>query len=77
MEGSHSPFGFIWQIASQTGWSVHRILWRVPYAMLLLMMSDAPRYLTADELKRREMKMKGQSLFGFFQTMLNDEHEHE
>jgi hypothetical protein len=72
MEGSHSPFGFIWQVASQTGWSVHRILWRVPYTMLLLMMSDAPRYLTADELKRMKRKGEGQTLFGFFQTMLND-----
>ena len=25
-EGSHSPFGFIWQIASATGWSVDYIL---------------------------------------------------
>jgi hypothetical protein len=70
MEGSHSPFGFIWQTAAQTGWSVHRILWRTPYAMLLMMMSDAPRYLTADELKRK--KREGQTLLGFFQTMLNN-----
>lgn len=26
MEGSHSLFGFIWQIAAATGWSVHYIL---------------------------------------------------
>jgi hypothetical protein len=71
MEGSHSPFGFIWQIAAQTGWSVHRILWRTPYAALLLMMSDAPRYITAEELKRKKQQQTG-GLLGFFQTMLND-----
>jgi len=44
MEGSHSPFGMIWQIASATGWSVHYILWKVPYPTLLLMMQDAPHW---------------------------------
>jgi hypothetical protein len=71
MEGSHSPFGFIWQIATQTGWSVHRILWRTPYATLLLMMSDAPHYVTAEELKKGQNKSAG-GVLGFFQTMLQD-----
>ena len=30
-EGSHSPFGFVWQIASATGWSVDYILNKVNY----------------------------------------------
>jgi hypothetical protein len=67
MEGSHSPFGFVWQVATQTGWSVHRIMWRTPYAMLLMMMSDAPHYLTADELKKRQANSNG---LGIFQTLL-------
>ncbi|MDR0836422.1 MAG: hypothetical protein LBN11_07595 [Tannerella sp.] len=80
MEGSHSPLGFIWQIASQTGWSVRHILWEVPYAVLLMMMNDAPHYITADELKRQKRKMvtagkpvKKQSALEFFQTRLNNE----
>jgi len=76
MEGSHSPFGFVWQIASQTGWSVHYILWKVPYSTLLLMMADAPRYVSAEELKRqktRDMRQKTkQGVLGFFQTRLNN-----
>ena len=76
MEGSHSPFGFVWQIASQTGWSVHYILWKVPYSTLLLMMADAPRYVTAEELKRKakgeRRKAKVQNTLGFFQTRLNN-----
>ena len=81
MEGSHSPFGFVWQIASQTGWSVHHILWKVPYPTLLMMMVDAPRYVSGEELKRnarskrqkaKGREVKGQNAFGFFQTRLNN-----
>jgi len=73
MEGSHSPFGFIWQTASQTGWSIRYILWKVPYPALLMMMTDAPRYLSAEELKRKKRKTaKGKNALGFFQTRLSD-----
>lgn len=44
-EGSHSPFGFVWQIADATGWSVRYILYGVSYQMLIMMLSDAPRYV--------------------------------
>jgi len=44
-EGSHSPFGFVWQIASATGWSVDYILNGVNYQTLIMMLSDAPRYV--------------------------------
>ena len=44
-EGSHSPFGFIWNIASATGWTVEYILEKVNYQTLILMLSDAPRYV--------------------------------
>jgi hypothetical protein len=81
MEASHSPFGFIWQIASQTGWSVHRILWQIPYPALLMMICDAPRHVSADELKRRKRKQgkpvsskkEGMGALDFFQTRLNNE----
>lgn len=52
MEGSHSPFGFIWQIAAATGWSVHYILWKVPYPTLLLMLSDAPHWVEGGQKKK-------------------------
>lgn len=48
-EGSHSPFGIIWQIASATGWSVHYILWRVNFQTLTLMLADAPHYELSDD----------------------------
>lgn len=43
-EPSHSPFGFIWQVADATGWSVDYILNKVNYQTLIMMLSDAPRY---------------------------------
>lgn len=45
MEGSHSLFGLVWQIAGATGWTVRHILWGVSYPLLLLMAADAPRYV--------------------------------
>lgn len=54
MEGSHSPFGLIYQIAKDTGWSVDEIL-RLPYATLVMMLADAPRYVT--EPKQKALKI--------------------
>ena len=52
MEGSHSPFGFIWQIASATGWSHHHIMWKINYPALMLMLSDAPRWVNGKKKKK-------------------------
>jgi hypothetical protein len=46
-------------------------MWRTPYSMLLLMMSDAPRYVTSDELKKRRAKENSGGL-GIFQTLLKE-----
>jgi len=35
----------VWQIASATGWSVDYILDGVNYQTLIMMLSDAPRYV--------------------------------
>ena len=35
----------MWQIADATGWSVDYILNRVNYQTLIMMLSDAPRYV--------------------------------
>ena len=44
-EHSHSLFGYIWQIATSTGWSLEYILNGVNYQTLLVMLADAPRYV--------------------------------
>ena len=44
-EGSHSLFGFVWQVANATGWSIDYILNGVNYQTLIMMLSDAPRYV--------------------------------
>lgn len=64
-EGSHSPFGVVWQIATATGWSVDYILWGLSYQLLQLMLSDAPRYLTKEERKKRSAKQP-KTLEAFF-----------
>ena len=71
-EGSHSPFGFVWQIASSTGWSVDYILNGVNYQTLIMMLSDAPRYVkkkrhTDDNLSAED---EANNIVGFFQSKL-------
>lgn len=64
-EGSHSPFGIIWQIASATGWSLHYILWKVNFQTLCLMLADAPHYEThpAEEDASRHIPHSAVELF--------------
>ena len=61
MEGSHSPFGFVMQIASQTGWSIKYITWQVPYASLLLMMMDMPHWVDGEDESGAPRKTPGRS----------------
>lgn len=73
-EGSHSPFGLIWQIASATGWSVDYILWGINYQTLVMMLADAPRFVNHQHDKKvMQQKIDGQknnpkSVIGFFQS---------
>ncbi len=76
-EGSHSPFGFVWQIASATGWSVDYILDGVNYQTLIMMLSDAPRYVrrkkgTAGNNPdvNRSAADEADDIVGFFQSRL-------
>lgn len=54
-EGSHSPFGLIYQIARDTGWSVEYIL-NLPHATLVMMLADAPRYVSGST-KEKEISL--------------------
>lgn len=71
-EGSHSPFGFIWQIASATGWSVGYILNKVNYQTLIMMLSDAPRYVKRKQQEDAEITTEDEAnnILGFFQSKL-------
>lgn len=74
-EGSHSPFGFIWQVADATGWSVNYILNKVNYQTLIMMLSDAPRYVNkhANKTKTtRTAEEEGNDIAGFFRSKLNE-----
>lgn len=70
--GSHSPFGFVWQVASATGWSVRYILDGVNYQTLIMMLSDAPHY---ERMKRggddgRTAEEEASDIVGYFQSRL-------
>lgn len=71
-EGSHSPFGFIWQIASATGWSVEYILHGVNYQTLIMMIADAPRYVDKKQKETDNMSAEEEAadIVGFFQSQL-------
>ena len=71
-EGSHSPFGFIWQIASATGWSIDYILNKVNYQTLIMMLSDAPRYVKEKQYSEVERTAEDEAndIVGFFQSNL-------
>ena len=71
-EGSHSPFGFVWQIASATGWSVDYILNGVNFQTLIMMLSDAPRYVNSKEQKKayQTEEEEAEDIVGFFQSNL-------
>ena len=68
-EPSHSPFGFVWQIADATGWSVDYILEGVNYQTLIMMLADAPRYVRK---KKEEMSAEEEAagIVGFLQSNL-------
>lgn len=74
-EGSHSPFGFVWQIASATGWSVDYIPNKVNYQTLIMMLSDAPRYVrdksgSSGPADERSAEDEADGIVGFFQSKL-------
>lgn len=73
MDGSHSPFGVLWQVASSTGWSLRYILWRVNYQTLVMMAADQPRYIDAETVKKRTNKQPGKgkrNALAYFQSRL-------
>lgn len=71
-EGSHSPFGFVWQVASATGWTIEYILHEVNYQTLIMMLSDAPRYVdkTEDEAEQ-SAEDEAEGILSIFQSRLS------
>ncbi len=69
MEGSHSPFGVIWQIATETGWSKDYIMWKINYQTLMMMMADAVRYVKDGKKNNKGRSGRGSAL-GYFQSRL-------
>ena len=68
-EKSHSPFGFVWQIAAATGWSTGYILEGVNYQTLIMMLADAPRYVRKKS-GGKSAEDEAAEIVGFFQSNL-------
>lgn len=68
-EKSHSPFGFVWQIAAATGWSTGYILEGVNYQTLIMMLADAPRYVRKRK-GGRSAEEEADGIVSFFQSNL-------
>jgi len=67
----------VWQIASATGWSVDYILDGVNWQTLIVMLSDAPRYVRKrgsvsgnGSENERSVEEEANELVGFFQSKL-------
>lgn len=56
----------MWQIADATGWSVDYILNGVNYQTLIMMLSDAPRYVREETEKSAEDEAR--EIAGFFKA---------
>ncbi|UVS46951.1 hypothetical protein NXW99_16595 [Bacteroides faecis] len=61
----------MWQIASATGWSVDYILNKVNYQTLIMMLSDAPRYVrdksgSSGPADERSAEDEADGIVGFF-----------
>ena len=64
----------MWQIADATGWSVKYILSGVNYQTLIMMLSDAPRYVHRKDKKAVSGKTaedEGEEIANFFRSQLD------
>ncbi|MBE6338791.1 MAG: hypothetical protein E7068_08340 [Lentimicrobiaceae bacterium] len=61
----------MWQIASATGWTVNYILNKVNYQTLIMMLSDAPRYIKVRDEQTAEDEAN--EILSFFQSRLSNE----
>lgn len=59
----------MWQIADATGWSVDYILNGVNYQTLIMMLSDAPRYVK-DKKAEKSAEDEAREITGFYQSRL-------
>lgn len=62
----------MWQVADATGWSVRYILEGVNYQTLIMMLSDAPRYVRRKASKTAAMSAEEEAggIVGFFKSQL-------
>ena len=55
----HSPWGTIYQIVKETGWSWHEVMWKVSRLNIRMMMADRPGFKRE---KNRVKKVNGKQM---------------
>ncbi|MEM9338719.1 MAG: hypothetical protein AAGA66_08335 [Bacteroidota bacterium] len=48
----HSPWGTIYQIVKETGWSWHYVLWKVSRLNIMMMMADRPGFKKSTNVRK-------------------------
>jgi hypothetical protein len=61
--GMHSPWGMLFQIVKETGWSWHDVLWKTSRANIMLMMADRSHFKMIKE-EDKVIKDDGKGLMG-------------
>lgn len=59
-------------MASATGWTVEHILRRVNYQTLIMMLSDAPRYVEEKVGSGKTAEEEAEDIVGFFRSRLSE-----
>jgi hypothetical protein len=49
----HSPWGMLYQICKETGWTWHYVLWKVSRPNLMLMMADRPNFKNSKDVVKK------------------------
>ncbi|MBD5402028.1 hypothetical protein HDR58_04420 [bacterium] len=66
----------MWSVATATGWTIDYILHKVNYQTLIMMLSDAPRYVDhkapAPDRQAQTAEDEAGEIVGFFRSKLSD-----
>lgn len=61
---SHSPFGNLFQIASQGVWTWKELIYRIPWSVVLAAINDQPRYGKTDSDDSIKSEEAAKNFFG-------------
>ena len=51
LKGLNSPWGVLWNIQKETGWTDKYLLWEIPWINIRMKLADAPYYSNSTKSK--------------------------